>query len=90
MLESGAHLKQVLNLRRPSSLFDEVEDDEDFGNDRDSVISENETEIHDYLADNVTKFLLSNARSLAPKITSLFDYMYELQCDFTWMPSSVI
>ena len=46
--------------------------------------SENDKEIHENLtdADYCTRFLLSNARSLAPKITSLIDCMSELRCDF--------
>ena len=47
-------------------------------------ISENEREIHENTDDNdyCTRFLLSNARSLSPKITSFIDYIYELKCDF--------
>ena len=63
------------------SLFDE--DAEDLEDDQVSVISEREAEIYDCVTDNVIKFFLSNARSLAPKMTALIDYMYELQCDFS-------
>ena len=54
-------------------------------NSSDDDISENEKEIHENLEDDdyCTKFFLSNARSLVPKITSLIDYMYDLRCDFT-------
>lgn len=47
-------------------------------------ISNEEKEIHENMIDNdyCTKFLLSNARSLAPKITSLIDCMNDLTCDF--------
>ena len=48
----------------------------------DDVI-ENDLEIHESEDDDCAKFLLSNARSLAPKMTSLIDYMYDLKCDFT-------
>ena len=48
------------------------------------AISENEREIHENLTDDkyCTKFLLTNARSLAPKITSFLDCFSELRCDF--------
>ena len=40
-------------------------------------------QIHESLDnDFCTKFLLCNARLLAPKMTSLIDYMYDLRCDF--------
>ena len=48
------------------------------------LLPEIEKEIHERQDCNVcTRFFLSNARSLAPKITSLIDYMYELQADFS-------
>ena len=44
---------------------------------------ENDPQIHESEdTDYCAKFLLSNARSLAPKMTSLIDCMYELKCDF--------
>ena len=44
---------------------------------------ERESEIHEKNDnENSAKFILSNAPSLAPKITSLIDYMYDLRCDF--------
>ena len=48
-------------------------------------LSENEREIHEDMndIDYCTKILLSNARSLAPKIMPLIDCMSELKCDFT-------
>ena len=55
-----------------------------FSEDTDSdPIPEIEREIHES-DDNDTrlKFFLSNARSLAPKITSLIDFMFELSSDF--------
>ena len=51
----------------------------------DSVSSdslERSRQIHDYIDNEYcAKFLLCNARSLAPKMTSLIDYMYDLKCD---------
>ena len=45
-------------------------------------MSESEKEIHENSdPDHCLRFFLSNARSLAPKITSLIDYMYDLHCD---------
>ena len=45
--------------------------------------SEREKEIHEFLDnDYCTKFLLCNARSPAPKMTSFIDYMYDLKYDF--------
>lgn len=46
-------------------------------------MSENEREIHENQdSENCVRFLLANARSLAPKITSLIDSIYDLKCDF--------
>ena len=46
-------------------------------------VTDNDLEIHESEDDDYcAKFLLSNARSLAPKMTSLIDYMYDLKCDF--------
>ena len=53
------------------------------GSDFSEPVSDAEKEIHEYEdSDTRTNFLLANARSLAPKITSLIDSMSNLRCDF--------